>query len=305
MPPLLPAWLCAASSLAKEVVAAAAEEEGEVDQAAAPWVYGGLPVCELECTDGELYYCTLNAWGVDWPDVPFAHFLPAWFSLCNKRRKQLLRERKGMFAEEIGGDWVQHMIDRDDDDMLAAVLDHCCVSRWDATLLGPKNHQKFALACAKAGAVRCAEMFLTVPYFAAAAASLESTEARALVVCAAKHGNLTLLEILLHGRHRKAIAVGIRFNFEATLAAARCGQLACLQLLLANNCSWRWRACLQAAPDPDTREWILQNKSAGHSLDEIAPLATSSITRSGDLATRVILQVSLPLLHGGEGEQEA
>lgn len=92
-----------------------------------------LPVCALDCTDGDLYHLVLGAWCVPWRDVPKTPFLAAWLSLGAVHRRALLQERM-IFAEELDVDrWVEHMLRRDDAAMLAALpvrrrVECCCVS---------------------------------------------------------------------------------------------------------------------------------------------------------------------------------
>lgn len=59
-----------------------------------------LPVCEIDCADGDLYYRVLVAWHVPWVDVPQPQFMHAWGNLGAEEQRALL-EQHGTFAREL------------------------------------------------------------------------------------------------------------------------------------------------------------------------------------------------------------
>lgn len=100
-----PPWLAAATSLS------AAQQALEEDD---------LPVCDLDCTDGALFYQVLSTWRVPWSAVPLSSFLRAWLPLPTEERRRLLISA---YQSELDADfWCTNLLLRDDARMLAAAL---------------------------------------------------------------------------------------------------------------------------------------------------------------------------------------
>lgn len=81
-PPVVPSWLLAASDMVAVSVAMGASPFS--------WLHAELPVCDVDCLDGALYYEVLGAWGVPWARAPRPQFLKAWYTLSPKTRESLM-----------------------------------------------------------------------------------------------------------------------------------------------------------------------------------------------------------------------
>lgn len=113
-------WLTAATSLSAAQQALLSEE---------------LPMCDLDCTDGALYYRVLVAWRVPWSRVPLESFLRAWLPLPaeDRRRQLLVQQQSGPDDDDAAAAhhyqseldplfWCANLLKRDDVRMLAAAL---------------------------------------------------------------------------------------------------------------------------------------------------------------------------------------
>lgn len=115
---VVPAWLRAGSDVFRHMV-----EEGGSEEEAAALPMMTLPVCALDCADGELYHRVVGAWCVPWERVPLRPFLAAWFALSTDARRALLLETN-VLAKELDVDrWAENLLERDDADMMAAAAD--------------------------------------------------------------------------------------------------------------------------------------------------------------------------------------
>lgn len=126
---LVPVWLHGVSDFLRGLDDEDEDDEDENEAATNDVVVAPtLPVCAIDCADGELYYAVLCAWCVPWEKVSKAHFLKAWFALDADKRRELVREKHAFDAELAeGGDgerlrYVRRMLERDDEEMMAALL---------------------------------------------------------------------------------------------------------------------------------------------------------------------------------------
>lgn len=129
-------WLAAVSAAFRDLVAS-----GKGVNIA---TLAGRPVCSIDCSNGDLYNRVHAAWGVPWSAVARnAHFMKAWFAMCAARRRVRLLDTPA-FARQLDADrWHEHMLQRDDADMLAAL---------PAEVV---KHEIRATYCVSLGAVRC------------------------------------------------------------------------------------------------------------------------------------------------------
>ena len=149
------------------------EGEGEGEDIFRHFQLLKVPVCEIDCSDGAQYYKTLAYWGVTWPNVSLAHFLPAWDALELSHRTELLESHRA-FAEELHvTDWKINMLKRDD----LLLFEH--VFEEEKEEWNPEQMIKL-------GAVHCLERWL------------KSGKEKQSEWCtiAAKHGQLPMLKML-------------------------------------------------------------------------------------------------------------
>jgi hypothetical protein len=282
----IPAWLLAASDLDLDC-----DDADDVT----PWTATGMPVCELDCARGDLFYRTLKAWCVPWAKVPLAAFLPAWFALGKRRRDRILDDER-LFADELDvHEWLPNMLKRDDAAMLAVLISGAVcrkrvVVQWiNEFMCGTNARRSLGAAFAAQDAVRCLELYLTAPNFLGdgtadrwegrwepsndssssfspspspyALFSAGSNAVGQMACCAAKHGCLALLEIL-DGRHGSVLRRQYCISKNITFAAAKGGHLECLQFLRGKEYHWNAENCISAAAAaPRVQDWIAQNKT--------------------------------------------
>ena len=239
----LPEWLCAVSDFARNF--------GENDcvehhaSTTSEEVLSAMPVCDIDCTDGDLYHKVLGAWCVPWPEVPLKPFLAAWFALDKAARQALLDERM-VFAEELDVEqWGARMLQRDDAAMLAALPPAALVaasSSWEEQgVHAPTIYKTGATKCLCAWAQlngwgdnwaehvnRCllannwGGMYQAPP-----------------MVAAATNGQVHMLALLL--QH------GCEWGNFVCMAAAEFGQVGSLAYLHEQGCPWDARVCAYAA----------------------------------------------------------
>lgn len=91
----VPTWLRACSSLFFS-----SPDDANGDNVGAAELLAELPVCDLECANGVLYYRVLRMWCVPWHLVPRPQFLKAWRSV-DPRIAAALTERYKMYKSEL------------------------------------------------------------------------------------------------------------------------------------------------------------------------------------------------------------
>lgn len=215
-------WLQTASDLLQEVVCNSGDDDDGVVQ------FASLPVCELDCADGELYYRVLGAWLVPWSRVPKSPFLAAWCALSDKRRRGLLNKYKA-FAEELDvKHWQENLVKRDDVDMLEALP----VAAFTRPFTANGVLRPFVVG----GAVGCTRVLMDRDVD-----NIRQCRWWYAGVEVAKGGHLPMLQ-LLHER-------GDLFSTDDGLctAAADHGHLACLRYLHENGYPWNYHAAARAA----------------------------------------------------------
>lgn len=106
MPAVMPEWLKTVSDVFRNGQKAKGEQQQQQpppqeddNNDALQHLLVSLPVCDIDCADGALYYRVLSAWCVSWANVPKAPFLAAWFALSASMRRMLLQERMVFVAE--------------------------------------------------------------------------------------------------------------------------------------------------------------------------------------------------------------